>query len=172
MSRKVTIYNTIGDNAKEIYSSAVNWGGLQQEMNQNRIPFSDLKAVVGETQVTLESSEALLPDGDFSLFLMAGKVKSGSDNELIDQFGGIEWDEVEWDTEDEHVESYIFKSAKDLMIARAKKATYYLNKVVEFASNFKTSSSTTTTLTTKDNALLNSLRAEAAKLQNNLNIFG
>lgn len=172
MSRKVTIYNTIGDNAKEIFSSADNWGGLQQDMTRNSISFRDMKAVVGESQVTLESSEALLPDGEFSLFLMAGKVKSGSDEDLIDTEEGIEWDEVDWNNEENHVEEYSFSSAKDLMIARAKKASYYLDKVVQFVISSRTSSSTTTTMSTKDNALLNSLRAEAAKLQSNLNIFG
>lgn len=172
MSRKVTIYNTIGDNAREIYTSANNWGGLSQDMDRNNIPHRDMKAVVGESQVTLESSEAVLPEGEFSLFLMAGKVKSGNDEDLIDGENGIEWNDADWSDEDEHVEDYSFASAKDLMIARAKKASYYLDKVVEFVIASRTSSSTTTTMTTKDNALLSSLRAEAAKLQNNLNIFG
>lgn len=172
MSRKITIYNTIGDNAKEVISSAGTLGELQPDMRRAGVHYEGMKLVVGETQNTLESSEAVLPEGEFSLFLMAGKVKSGNDEDFIDDEDGIEWDQINWAEEGENVEDYTFLTVKDLMIARAKKASYYLDKVVEFMiSNRNTNSSTTTAETTKNNALMSSLRAEAAKLQKNLDVF-
>lgn len=174
MSRKVIIYNTIGDNAKEIMTTAGTWGTLQNDMTRNGIHFDGMKAVVGETQNTLESSEAALPEGEFSLFLMAGKVKSGNmdDSDLVDNFDddSISWEDVDWDDDGESPENYVFKSHKDLMLARAKKTAHYLAKVMEFLLN-DTTSRTTTRITTKESSLLNSLRTEAAKLQKNLDVF-
>lgn len=170
MSRKVTIYNTIGDNVREIFSSATTWGGLMSDMNSNRIPYDGMKAVVGETQNTLESSEAVLPDGEFSLFLMAGKVKSGADEDLVDEEDGISWDDIDWDDDSEEVESYTYKSVKDLMLARAKKTSHYLNQLIQYIIDSKQNSSAKP-IKQEENKLLKNLRDQAASLQKNLDIF-
>lgn len=170
MSRKVTIYNTIGDNVKEVFSSATTWGGLMNDMNSNRISYDGMKAVVGETQNTLESSEAVLPDGEFSLFLMAGKVKSGSDEDLIDEEDGISWEDIDWDDDGEEVESYTYKSIKDLMLARAKKTSHYLDQLITYIIDSKQNSSAKP-VKQEENKLLKNLREQAASLQKNLDIF-
>lgn len=170
MSRKVTIYNTIGDNAREIFSSANTWGSLMNDMNRERVPYDGMKAVVGETQNTLESSEAVLPDGEFSLFLMAGKVKSGVDDDYIDEEDGIEWDDIDWDDDGEEVESYTYRSKKDLMLARAKKTSHYLNQIITYMIESKENGTKSPTKQ-EENKLLKSLREQAASLQKNLDIF-
>lgn len=167
MSRKVIIYNTIGDNFKEIYSSARTWGALTEEFTSQNITWKGMKAVDGETQHSFESSEAVLPEGEFSLFLMHDKVKSGftdEDDDLIDEYDGISWREENWESEYANVEDFTFKTRNDLMMARAKKASYYLNKVMEFISNERLSK----TSPKKENSLVNTMRDQAERLRKNL----
>lgn len=86
--RNVTVFTTVGKQGGEVFSTeAVTWGQLKKEINTKNISLSNMKAVIGETQVTLESEEAQLLDGDFTLFLMPVKTKSGglSRKELFDE---------------------------------------------------------------------------------------
>jgi argininosuccinate lyase len=76
--RQVLVYNTIGQNEVVITTSAATWEQLQRDLHSQGVPFRDMKAVIGETQVTLESRGAQLPTTDFSLFLVPEKVKSGN----------------------------------------------------------------------------------------------
>lgn len=85
--RIVTIYSTQGSKDKQIESEATTWGELQRELEQAGVTYEGMKAIVGESEVTLESAEAQLPVGltvgdqttnDFTLFLTPVKVKSGS----------------------------------------------------------------------------------------------
>src|SRR6267378_8646398 len=111
MTRKWTIYNTIGNNQTTGETSGNTWGDLQSELNRRGISFSGMKVVVGETQVSLESSAAQLPEGEFTLFFMPQKVKSGffppdSDEYLIDWEDGVIWSEVDWEDTDHVPEDY------------------------------------------------------------------
>lgn len=76
--REVTVYNTVGQNRKAVSTDVPTWGELQAVLSSNNIPFSGMSVVIGETQVTLESSAAHLPEQDFTLFMMPQKVKSGA----------------------------------------------------------------------------------------------
>lgn len=76
--RKVTVYSTVGKKATIIETTATDWTSLKRELSNKSISYSSMKAVVGETRNTLESDKAILPDGDFSLFLMPVKTKSGA----------------------------------------------------------------------------------------------
>lgn len=87
MSRLVTIYNTLGSNRIPIESDATTWGQLKVNLVDYAVPYLDMKAIVGDTQVTLESSEALLPLGDCTIMLFPQKVKSGVEEEGIDGDG-------------------------------------------------------------------------------------
>jgi hypothetical protein len=168
MSRKVIIYNTIGDNFKEIYTDARTWGALTDEFNTHGVTWKGMKAVDGETQHSFESSEAILPEGEFSLFLMHDKVKSGysdGDDDLIDEYDGITWDEEPWDNDYNNPEDFSFRTRNDLMMARAKKASHYLNKVMDFISNER---SNKTAAPRKENSLVNTMREQAEKLRKNL----
>jgi hypothetical protein len=166
MSRKVGIFTTIGENYKEIYSSARTWGELTTDLTANGINWKGMKAVNGEDQHTYDSSEALLPEGDFSMFLMADKVKSGyndEDDDLIDEYDGINWTDEQWDNDYNNPEDYTFRTRNDLMMARAKKAAYYLNKVMNFILGERAVS-----LPKKDNSLINTMKEQAERLRKNL----
>lgn len=71
--RKVIYFLTTNNEKKEIMSSATTWGDLKRELGIT----ADLKYVLKETRVTLESSEALLPNTDITIFGFAKKNKSG-----------------------------------------------------------------------------------------------
>lgn len=75
---KVTVFSTKGAKRSVIETSATTWGVLKDQLMANNIPVDGMRAIVGETKVTLESSAAVLPvDFDFTLFLSPTKVKSG-----------------------------------------------------------------------------------------------
>jgi hypothetical protein len=75
--RTITIYNTVGQNKQTHESSANNWGELQGELKEKGINTNGMKVVIGETQNSLESPQGVLMNGDFTLFMMPQKVKSG-----------------------------------------------------------------------------------------------
>lgn len=75
--RLVKVYSTVGQNKQEIRSSAGTWDGLRSELNRHDVKHTDMKAVIGETNVSLEIGDAILPTTDFTLFLVPEKVKSG-----------------------------------------------------------------------------------------------
>lgn len=83
---KVTIFSTKGKKRTTVESNAQTWGDLKKDLTTAEVETSGMKAIIGENQVTLESSGAVLPKGldikgtitdDFTLFLTPIKVKSG-----------------------------------------------------------------------------------------------
>lgn len=76
-SKQVTVYSTVGNNRKVINTSASNWSQLQADLLREDVNTNNMKAVEGRSQVTFESPDALIPDGDFVLFLYPVEVKSG-----------------------------------------------------------------------------------------------
>jgi len=81
--RQIKVISTQGDANIELNSSATTWGELSEEINATgRISTSNMKAMVRETKATLEVAGALLPEGTFTVFLTASKIKSGL--QLID----------------------------------------------------------------------------------------
>lgn len=78
MARKIIVVSTKDNARKEITTDVRTWGELQPLINAERISTSDMKAMVRETKVNLDHTGAVLPEGDFTLFLTPGKVKSGS----------------------------------------------------------------------------------------------
>lgn len=164
MSRRIVIYSTIGENYKEIQSNASTWGSLTEEFSAQGINWKGMKAVNGEDQHTYDSSEAILPDGEFSLFLMADKVKSGYDDDmdLVDEFDGISWKDESWENDYNSPEDFSFRTREDLMMARAKKASHYLNIVMNFISGEKANSPK------KESSLVNTMREQAEVLKRNL----
>ena len=77
--RNITIFSTRGSRRNTIQSDATTWGELQADLSDAEVEYSGFKAIVSSTQNTLESLEAQLPEGDFTLMLIPGKVKSGTD---------------------------------------------------------------------------------------------
>lgn len=77
--RRVTVFSTVGKSAEFIDTDAVIWKDLKSLIQGRQINLSNMKSVIGETQNTLESDEGVLPDGDFTVFLMPIKTKSGAE---------------------------------------------------------------------------------------------
>lgn len=75
--RKVTILFTQTSTREVVSTSATTWGELQREL-PGSLSVSNKRVVVRETKNTLESSEALLPAGDFVLFAYPKESKAGA----------------------------------------------------------------------------------------------
>lgn len=91
--RKITVVSTQTDDVFDIESSAETWGELMR--NDRLSGAGRMRAMVRETRNTLESPEAILPAGDFTLYLSPTKVKSGwsqTDLEDIDEILDILYD--------------------------------------------------------------------------------
>lgn len=172
--RRIITYSTLGDNMKEVFSSAETWGDLMPDLTRASIRFDGMKVMTNPGQVTLESLQAELPEGEFQLFIMPQKVKSGhGDSHLIDEEDGIDWTEIDWTDETINPEDYVFATRKDLAMARAKKAFCYLEKAIEFLAGAQdvTNGPATSKPTSSNDPFINSLREEAEKLQKSLNVF-
>lgn len=76
--KTITVFNTLGQNAQEFQSEGNTWAEVKKELDELKIPYAGMKAVIGETKHTLESANAIMPAENFSLFLMPIKTKSGS----------------------------------------------------------------------------------------------
>ena len=83
MSRIITVYSTLGKNAVEVTSQANDWEGVKSELREFSVSYNNMKAVIGETRLTLESDRAIVPEGDFTLYLMPIKTKSGIDRKIL-----------------------------------------------------------------------------------------
>ena len=77
MSRKITIYSTKTKATQEITTPVTTWGELKPLVN-SEMGVGNAKCMVRETRNTLENNEAVLPTGDFIVFVYPEKVKSGN----------------------------------------------------------------------------------------------
>lgn len=75
---KVTVFSTKGKKKSTVETTSQTWGELKTVLSAEGIETSGMKCIIGETQLSLESSKAVLPDYDFVLFLSPVKVKSGA----------------------------------------------------------------------------------------------
>lgn len=80
--RKIRIISTQSDGVKTIESSASTWGELKSELSSSLSNVQDMKAIVRDTRNTLESDEAVLPEGDFTIILTMKKIASGSEDKV------------------------------------------------------------------------------------------
>ena len=78
MTRKIKIYTTAGMPGT-IETNVTTLGQLKPLLSQREINYSGMKMLVGETKNELSVDEATLPEGDFKLYLMPAKTKSGVD---------------------------------------------------------------------------------------------
>jgi len=76
--RSIITYSTRGAKLETIESDATRLGALKEDMDEAGIDYSGLKLMVSETEVTLESDEAVLPEGEFTLMMLPDEVKSGN----------------------------------------------------------------------------------------------
>ena len=60
-------------------------GELKPLLRQREINYDGMKLLVGETKNELSQDEAILPEGDFKLYLMPAKTKSGVDFDEMEE---------------------------------------------------------------------------------------
>jgi hypothetical protein len=74
--RKVTIYSNKTRATQEINTDVATWGELKSLINEDMM-VSNARCMVKENRMTLESAQAVLPTGDFIVYVYPTKVKSG-----------------------------------------------------------------------------------------------
>lgn len=92
MIRVIKVYSTVGVSGT-IETNVTTLGELKPLLAERSINYNDMVLLVGETRNELNVDDALLPEGNFKLYLMPKKTKSGnaSDDfsELADEFDSI-----------------------------------------------------------------------------------
>ena len=78
MTRKIKIYTTNGMPGT-IETNVSTLGELKPILRQREVNYEGMKLLIGETKNELSQDEAVLPEGDFKLYLMPAKTKSGLD---------------------------------------------------------------------------------------------
>lgn len=76
--RKVRIYSTVGANNQVIDFEGSTFKDLKSALSNLEFDLRNKKFVIGENRTTLEHPDAILPEGDFTLFIMPVKTKSGA----------------------------------------------------------------------------------------------
>jgi len=76
-ARKIIVFDSQTSMKKELISTATVWGDLKAE---SEMSFENKKVVVKETRVTLENDAAVLPEGEFTVYLFQEKSKYGNDD--------------------------------------------------------------------------------------------
>ena len=84
MTRKIKIYTTAGIPGT-IETNVSTLGELKPLLRQREINYDGMKMLVGETKNELSIDEATLPTGDFKLYLMPAKTKSGVDVDEMEE---------------------------------------------------------------------------------------
>lgn len=82
MVRKIRVISTRGE-SKNIETNVTTLGELKPLLTGINIDYDGLKMVVGETRNELTADVAILPEGDFKLFLMPNKTKSGATARVV-----------------------------------------------------------------------------------------
>jgi len=82
--RTIRVISTQSDRAQSIESSASTWGELQSALSGIISNVNDMKAIVRETRISLESPEAQLPEGNFTVILSMKKIASGNETRYSD----------------------------------------------------------------------------------------
>jgi hypothetical protein len=82
--RTIRVISTQSDRAQSVESAASTWGELQSALSGIISNVNDMKAIVRETRVSLESPEAQLPEGNFTVILSMKKIASGNETRYTD----------------------------------------------------------------------------------------
>lgn len=78
--RTIRVISSQSDRAKSVESAAATWGQLQSDLSSHISDIGNMKAIVRETRVSLESPEAQLPESNFTVILSMKKIASGSND--------------------------------------------------------------------------------------------
>ena len=77
-TRKIVVYSSATQRANDVMTDATTWGVLKSKLSMDGLLTGQMKAIIGQTKLTLDHVDAELPEGDFQLFLVPEKTKSGS----------------------------------------------------------------------------------------------
>jgi hypothetical protein len=76
--RKVTVFSMNNSQRVQVSTSASTWGEVKGQSSDIRsMVTSDMKIVIKNTKAVIETDDTVLPDGDVTIYLFPGKVKSG-----------------------------------------------------------------------------------------------
>jgi hypothetical protein len=78
--RTVTVISTQKNQPQTYTTPATTWGQLRDLITRDFGNVSEMKAVVKETRNSLDVADALLPTGNFTVFLTQAKIKAGGVN--------------------------------------------------------------------------------------------
>lgn len=120
LNRKISIFSTTRDILVLENSDLITWDQLRNTLiNDHKYDLSNLVASESYTKTTLESSEAVLPVGDFVLFLRPKETKAGVKSR----------EELKEVIKDENNEFKIFLKAKN--VSWTNTSTERLNELLE-----------------------------------------
>ena len=94
MTRKIKIYTTNGMPGT-IETNVLTLGELKPILRLREVNYEGMKLLIGETKNELSQDEAVLPEGDFKLYLMPAKTKSGVDFDNMGENIEVIWEKVE-----------------------------------------------------------------------------
>ena len=77
-TRKVRVVSTRLNKPVEFESSAKNRGELNKDLSKAGVDYSGMTVMVKQTRCELNLEEAVLPEGDFTILVLAKKMKSGA----------------------------------------------------------------------------------------------
>ena len=83
MTRKIKIYTNSGMPGT-IETNVSTLGELKPILRQREINYDGMKMLVGDTRNELSVDEAILPEGDFKLYLFPSQTKSGVDLDCME----------------------------------------------------------------------------------------
>jgi hypothetical protein len=78
--RTVTVFSTAGKRKSKIETDVTTWADLKKLVTKDGYNLDKLLATENITRRDLANEGAILPEGDFTLFLRPTKTKSGGDN--------------------------------------------------------------------------------------------
>lgn len=83
-TRSIKVYTTVGVSGT-VETNVRTLGELKPILRQQEIDYSGMKMLVGETKNELNVDDAVLPEGDFKLYLVPQKTKSGSIEDTLEE---------------------------------------------------------------------------------------
>ena len=116
MSRKIIVVSTTKTTPSVIYSTSRTWGQLQNEISGTFGNVSSMRAVVKETKNDLSSSEAVLPEGDFTLFLTPKQIKAGFGVDVVSVLRALQ---TKWNDAIEEIIEEVEEGAHTTSVATA-----------------------------------------------------
>lgn len=78
--KKIKLWSQRDNSSVNIETQATTWGELKKDVG-SEVNFKNIKGIVRETKHVLELDDAKLPQGEFTIFLLPTKVRSGMGKE-------------------------------------------------------------------------------------------